>query len=77
MVSLERLRSVVARELRSRRPLAIELRMPGETLLLQPDAQAVVNEILVRGTEEVELVRIDTTLLPDHDFLYALAVEIR
>ena len=50
--------------------------MPGEVLLLPADAQAVVNEIYVRGTEEVELVNMSATYLPDHDFLYALTVEV-
>jgi hypothetical protein len=77
MVSLIRLRAIIEREIHNKTPNAIELRMPEEVLILPAEAQAVVNEILVRGTEEVEIVKIDSTYLPDHDFLYALTVEVR
>ena len=90
MIGLDRLRSIIERELHQRTPQAIELRMPGEVLLLAPVPEAavptaspvglaasVINEIYVRGVEEVELVRIDATYLPEHDFLYALTVEVK
>jgi len=76
MVTLQRLRTIIDNEIHRHLPNAIELRMPGETLVLPVSSEAVANEILVRGVEEVELVNIGTSLIGE-DFIYALSIEIK
>ena len=51
--------------------------MPGESLVLTADAEAVTNELLVRGVDEVELLKCDVTYIVERDFLYALTVEVK
>lgn len=50
--------------------------MPEERFLVSPDAEAVINELTIRGVDEVELVKIDTGLT-DTDFTFVLRVEVR
>ena len=77
MMTLQQLRAVLLREIQRKTPAAIELRMPGEVLVLPADAEAVINELLIRGVDEVELVHCDTSYLIDRDFLYALSVQVK
>ena len=77
MITLSRLRAVLQHEIQRRTPQSIELRRPGEVLVLPPDAEAVINELLVRGVDEVELIKCDVTYIVERDFLYALTVEVK
>ena len=77
MISLEQLRNILSRNIREKTPQAIELRMPGETVITSANADAVINELAVRGVDEVDLLKCDCTYLVEHDFLYALTVEVR
>lgn len=77
MIALSRLRAVIQHEIQRRTPAAIELKMPGEVLVLPADAEAVINELLVLGVDEVELIKCDVTYIVEQDFLYALTVEVK
>lgn len=76
MVGFEKLRFIIERELWRHKPKLIELIMPEERFLVSPDAEAVINELTIRGVDEVELVKIDTGLT-DTDFTFVLRVEVR
>ena len=77
MISLEQLRNILSRNIREKTPQAIELKMPGETVIVGPTSEAVINELAVRGVDEVDLLKCDVTYLVDNDFLYALTVEVK
>ena len=77
MISLEQLRNILSRNIREKTPQAIELKMPGETVIVGPTSDAVINELAVRGVDEVDLLKCDCTYLVEHDFLYALTVEVK
>ena len=77
MINLEQLRNILSRNIREKTPQAIELKMPGETVITSADADAVINELSIRGADEVELLKCDCTYLVDNDFLYALTVEVK
>lgn len=77
MISLEQLRSVLNRNIREKTPHAIELKMPEETVITSADAESVINELSIRGADEVDLLKCDCTYLVEHDFLYALTVEVK
>ena len=75
-MTLEHLRQVLQREIRLKTPQAIELRLPGEVILISATVDAVINELLVRDAQEVELVKCDATYLVEQEFLYVLTVDI-
>lgn len=76
MVGFEKLRLIIERELWRHKPKLIELTMPEERFLVSPDAEAVINELTIRGVDEVELVKVDAGLT-DNDFIFVLRVEVR
>lgn len=78
MVTLDHLRHILRREILRTMPRAIDLRLPDEPHMLLPvTPDDVINELIVRGVDEVEIVRIDADYLVHDDFLYVLAVELR
>lgn len=76
MVGFEKLRFIIERELWRHKPKLIELIMPEERFFVPPDAEAVINELTIRGVNEVELVKVDAGLT-DNDFIFVLRVEVR